>query len=207
MSSHDTDAPVVFRPRSAAWLTGVIWLIVLFSMASTAVTHGFPALVQLAPLVALGYLAWWLAWYPAVVVSDAGVALRNPLLTVQVPWPALIMVDTKYALTLVTPKGKFAAWAAPAPGIFGVQRAQPGHVRGLPEVTYGPGESVRPGDLSNSDSGAAAFHVRSRWAELIASGAVAAGEADTATVAKRPNWLVLIAAAALIVASVLSLTG
>jgi hypothetical protein len=207
MSSHDTNAPVVFRPRSAAWLTGVVWLVVLFSVLSAAVTHEFPALVQLVPLVALGYLAWWLAWYPAVVVSNDGVALRNPLLTVQVPWNALIMVDTKYALTLVTPEGKFAAWAAPAPGIFGVQRAQPGHVRGLPEVTYGPGESVRPGDLSNSDSGAAAFHVRSRWAELIDSGAVATGEADTATVTKRPNWPVLGAAAALVAASMLSLTG
>ena len=42
--------------------------------------------------------------------------LVNVLRTIDLPWPAIQLVDTKWALTLVTAYGKFTAWAAPAPG-------------------------------------------------------------------------------------------
>jgi hypothetical protein len=135
------------------------------------------------------------------------VTLRNPLATIKVPWHALVTVDTRYALALVTPRRRYTAWAAPAPGIFGVQRARPDHVRGLPETTYGPAGSIRPGDLTNSDSGAAAYYVRKRWSELLAAGAVEAGAADAVTVRVRPNWGQLIVAAVLLAAAAATMAG
>jgi len=206
MATSETDARTVFRPRSAPWITGGVWLLAATGLALSAA--GGPAgLAEAAPLAVLAYLAWWLAWYPAVVVGDTEVTVRNPLATITVPWAALVTVDTRYALTLVTPRRKYTAWAAPAPGIFGVQRARADHVRGLPESTYGPAGSIRPGDLANSDSGAAAYYVRKRWSELLAAGAVETGTAGTVPVQVRPNWTQLIAAAVLLAVAAAAMAG
>lgn len=206
MASSETDARTVFRPRSAPWITGGVWLVAAAGLAVSA-AGGAAGLVQAAPLVALAYLAWWLAWYPAVVVDEAEVTLRNPLSTIKVPWQALATVDTRYALTLVTPRRKYTAWAAPAPGIFGVHRARVEHASGLPDTTYGPAGSIRPGDLTSSDSGAAAYHVRKRWSELLAAGKVEAGNAGTAAVQVRPNWALIAVGAVLLVAAAASLAN
>ncbi|MCG2624511.1 PH domain-containing protein [Arthrobacter sp. I2-34] len=206
MASSETDARTVFRPRSAPWITGGVWLVASAGLAVSA-GGGAAGLLQAVPLAALAYLAWWLAWYPAVVVDETGVTLRNPLSTIKVPWQALATVDTRYALTLVTPRRKYTAWAAPAPGIFGVHRARVEHASGLPDTTYGPAGSIRPGDLTSSDSGAAAYHVRKRWSELLAAGTVEAGDAGTAAVQVRPNWTLITVGAVLLAAAAASLAN
>ncbi|EMY35498.1 integral membrane protein [Arthrobacter crystallopoietes BAB-32] len=180
------------------------WAVAAVGAGSAWASHGAAGLLQSLPLAAIAYVAWWFAWYPAVVVSEQGVTLRNPLRTIQVPWPTLITVETKYALTLVTASGRYSAWSAPAPGLFSVQRAQPDHIRGLPETTYGPGGSVRPGDLANSDSGTAAYHVRERWAALLATGAVEPGMADVVPVRSKVNLAVLAIGLSLVAAGVLA---
>lgn len=187
------------------WFTGVVWAIVAVSLVSSVLTHGPGSLLGSWPLLTSGYVTWWLAWYPVVVIGEHGVVLRNPVRTITVPWGALVTVDTKYALTLITPRGKYSSWAAPAPGMFGVHRARTDHVQGLPETTYGPAQSIRPGDLTNSDSGAAAYHIRKRWAELLATDSISIGEADSVPVSRRPNWAVLAAGIALIVLSAITL--
>ncbi|NKX50063.1 PH domain-containing protein, partial [Arthrobacter deserti] len=184
----------------APWLTGFVWLLAAAGLA-VAATEGPAGLLSAVPLATLAYMGWWLAWYPAVVVSDREVTLRNPLATISVPWAALVTVDTRYALTLVTPRRKYTAWAAPAPGIIGVHRARPEHATGLPETTYGPAASIRPGDLTSSDSGAAAYRVRRRWAELLAAGSVEPGSAGSVRVRVRPNWALIGAAAVLLAAA------
>ncbi|NKX53736.1 PH domain-containing protein [Arthrobacter mobilis] len=203
MTAPRPEARTIFRPRSAPWLTGSVWLLAAIGLVVSAATYGAAGLPASVPWLVLAYLAWWLAWYPAVVVGEMEVTLRNPLATITVPWEALVTVDTRYALTLVTVRRKYSAWAAPAPGIFGVHRARAEHAAGLPETTYGPAGSIRPGDLSNSDSGAAAYLVRKRWSELLDGGTVDAGAAGTAAVTVRPNWLpvtvaVVLAAGALL---------
>ena len=139
---------------------------------------------RLAPLLLIAFLGWQLFWMPAVVVHDGGVTLENPFRSVLVPWAALVHVDTRFALTLVTADKSYVAWAAPAPGIWGGRNAQPEDLRGLPATTYGPGQSVRPGDLKTTDSGQAARLVRARWQDLVESGALAAGDAAAATTVK-----------------------
>ena len=69
----------------------------------------------------------------------------------------------RYALTLHTAYGDYAAWAAPAPSRARVATAGRDDVANLPGSTYGPGGSVRPGDLASSASGQAAMIVRARW--------------------------------------------
>ena len=207
MTTSAAASSTVFRPRSAIWFTGVVWAIVAVSLVSSVLTHGPDSLLGSWPLLTIAYVTWWLAWYPAVVIGDHQVVLRNPVRTISVPWNALVTVDTKYALTLVTPRRKYSAWAAPAPGMFGVHRARTDHVQGLPETTYGPAQSIRPGDLANSDSGAAAYQVRKRWAELLAADRVRIGEADSVPVGRTPNWAVLAAGTALVVLSVLTLAN
>ena len=164
-------------------------------IAVTAVTAGPAALAGTAPLLLVAFLGWQLFWMPAVVVHDGGVTLENPFRSILVPWEALVHVDTRFALTLVTARRSYVAWAAPAPGIWGGRNARPEDLRGLPATTYGPGQSVRPGDLKSTDSGQAARLVRERWHALVESDELAAGDAATTPVKVTFRW----AAAAVVV--------
>ena len=75
----------------------------------------------------VGGACWAVFWRPARRSSTtAGCALVNVLRTIDVPWPAIQAIDTKWALTLITAYGQFTAWAAPAPG---TQRGGPGAER------------------------------------------------------------------------------
>ncbi|KGM01541.1 hypothetical protein Q760_00670 [Cellulomonas cellasea DSM 20118] len=129
------------------------------------------AAVRLAPGLALAsVLVWALFGRPAVVVHAGGVRLENVLRTIELPWPSVQRIDTKYALTLVTAYGVYAAWAAPAPSRSLAARADRERLgRHLPESTYGLG-GVRPGDLPGTPSGDVAALVRHRWEELRDAG-------------------------------------
>ena len=162
---------MTFRPESGRWMTGVVAAIALFGIVSLATQSGPVATLRYGPgLVLLATLVWAAYWQPSVQVSAAGVTLRNVLRTVELPWPAIQRVDTRYALTLVTAYGTYSAWAAPAPGSSRSREASAADLRGLPESTYGAGKSVRPGDLPTSPSGAAAAIVRTRWEALRDAG-------------------------------------
>ena len=191
----------VFKARSNKAFAVLLWVLAVLGLAVTLVQSGLGGLRFSAPLVLMAFVGWALFWRPAVVVSDAGVELVNPVRRIGVPWEALAFVDTKYALTLVTGTGRFSAWAAPAPGVWGARNARPEHVSGLPDSSYGPAQSVRPGDLTNTISGQAALIVRRRWAERVERGAVEGGQAHEVPVLRAPAWgviatTVLLAAAA-----------
>ncbi|MBT8158873.1 MULTISPECIES: PH domain-containing protein [Arthrobacter] len=179
----------IFKARTSKLLAWTCWAVAAIGIIVTLAVGGPRNLPGTAPLLLLAFLGWLLFWRPAVLVMDSGVTLENPYRTIDVPWDALVQVDTRYALTLMTPHKKYPAWAAPAPGIWGGRNARPEHLRGLPETTYGPGSSVRPGDLRNTDSGAAAVLVRARWRDLVESGRVEPGRAEDTAVAVRIEWL------------------
>ncbi|MHA7285239.1 PH domain-containing protein [Arthrobacter sp. MDT3-44] len=201
--SIDVAGATVFKPRTSGWFTGIAVLVAGGGLVSVVATEGPAGLLAGWPLLGIAYVGWWLFWYPAVVFAEDFVTLRNPLATIRVPWAALIDVDTKYALKLVTPSGSFTAWAAPAPGVWGTHAGKPEHVTNLPSTSYGPGRSIRPGDLKNTDSGYAAYLVRSRWQDLVESGAVDVDQ--PAPVRRTWNWRHLAAAALLVAATAVSL--
>jgi hypothetical protein len=178
----------IFKARTNKWFAGFSWFVAAAGLAGLVVAGGISALAGAGPLLLIAYLGWLLFWRPAVVVHDAGVTIENPFRAITVPWAALVQVDTRYALTLVTPGRSYGAWAAPAPGIWGGRNARPEDLRGLPDSTYGPGNSVRPGDLKSTDSGLAAQLVRGRWQQLIESGLLDAGTAETTPVSVRFRW-------------------
>lgn len=147
---------------------------------------GIEPLVRSAPVIALAaYFAWLALWRPYLSVIDDAVVLGNVFRTITVPWQALIHVDTKFALTLVTPRGRFAAWVAPAPGAFTTRRlarqsrksADPADGELRPQD---PG--IATGDLAGSDSGDAARVIRQRWTAQLEAGVVEAGQADSTPV-------------------------
>src|SRR5665647_3403221 len=108
---------LTFRPRSGRWMTGVVAALALYGIGSLAVAGEPLTLVRYAPgLLLVTAVVWAAYWQPAVIVSDAGVTVRNVLRTVELPWPSIQRIDTRYALTLITAYGSYAAWAAPAPG-------------------------------------------------------------------------------------------
>ncbi|GAA1342298.1 PH domain-containing protein [Arthrobacter roseus] len=191
----------VFRPRTSIWFTGLALVLVVIGLISSIVRYG--AVTGVAgswPLIVCAFLAWWLFWYPRIEVSSTAVTIHNPLQVIDVPWEALIDVDTRYALKLVTPTGRYTAWAAPAPGIFGTHRGRTEHVQGLPASTYGPAQSIRPGDLKNTDSGAAAYLVRSRWEAMANAGTIDIDATEQAKVSKKSNLLLTVVFVVLIVA-------
>lgn len=182
-----------FRPR-----TGTILAVVLYLLAGAGLVvvllNGLTlqdALLTLPLLAFVAYSGYWLFGFPEVVVDQNEVTLVNPAVTVRVPWVALIAVETKFALTLVTVKRKYTAWAAPAPGVISTNRGKREDTLGLPASSYGALGSLRPGDLKRSDSGAAAFLVRTRWAQLVEAGKIDVDQTETARAEVRVNWLQL----------------
>jgi Bacterial PH domain len=193
-----------FRPRTSKILSFLLWGLALV-IGATSAAAGVAGLPGIPLALAVAFVGYWLFWFPVVRLSETGVTLVNPARTVVVPWVALIAVDTKFALKLTTPSGAFTAWAAPAPGVTGTYRAKPEHVQNLPGTSYGAGGSMRPGDLRNSDSGAAAFLVRSRWAYLAESGQLDVDQTSTSRALVRWNVPQLIGAGIAAVAVVLVL--
>jgi hypothetical protein len=148
--------------------------IAAIAVVDLAVESGLGLAARWAPTAALaGVAAWAVFWSPSVEVCEDGPRVRNVLTTWIVPWAAIQLIDTKYSLTLVTAERKIIAFAAPASGRLQVRRAVRSDVAHLPESTYGPGRSVRPGDLPSSPSGQIAIVLRERWQAVRDAGGLA----------------------------------
>jgi hypothetical protein len=179
-----------------------VWAISLVIAVSLFFIDRPQQLAYLVPLAFVNLLVWEALWRPELVVSDDGIAVTNPFRCVQVPWNALVNIDTKFALTLFTPGRKIEVWVAPSPGrSFGYRSAAVAE-REIRRTAPHSTNRVRPGDLPTSESGAAAEVVRSRWELLQVSGQIEAGIADTTKVLARWHWHSTAALTALLVASV-----
>lgn len=166
MSSPDLSTAQTFRPSFGRWLTIAIWSLSAIAIVA-AFIQGAEAGLRAVPWLALLSGAVWAAYFrPEVAVDAGGVRMVNVLRTIVLPWPAIQRIDTKWALTLFTAYGKFVAWAAPAPGGMNAARISRKAATTLPESTFGPGGSMRPGDHPDSASGAAAAVVRRQWEAL-----------------------------------------
>jgi hypothetical protein len=158
----------VVRPWWGRALAVAIGLICAGMTLSVAVSTGWSDAARMAPWTGLLALACWATfWRPRVSVSDGGVRLVNVTRTIDVPWPALQAIDTKWALTLVTAYGRFTAWSAPAPGVRGVMLSRTASARDAPP---GRRDDLRPADLLDTPSGAAAALVVDRWQALRDAG-------------------------------------
>lgn len=165
----DPADDVELRPGFGRVLTYGTWAVCAVTVATSAWADPVEGLRVAAPAALVSLVVWALLGHPAVVVTPAGVELRNVLRTIELPWPTIRLVDTRYALTLHTAYGVYAAWAAPAPSRSAALRAGPGDLTAVPGSARGAG-GVRPGDLPSTPSGEAALVVRRRWEQLRDAG-------------------------------------
>jgi hypothetical protein len=192
MAQSEAHTSTVFVSRFNRVLAIVIWVIAVALLVATLAGGGQNAALAFVPAAFVALLTWTAMWRPYVHVDDSGVRLRNVVRTVDVPWEALIHVDTRYALTLFTPGHRYSAWAAPAPGRTGTAMAQRAENHGRVGPASAVDGRVRTGDLLGSESGQAAHLVRERWSALLGAGAIEPGVADTARVAVRwHSWLIV----------------
>ncbi len=188
MSSIDKDSTTL-RSRFGKVLVVAIWLIGVVVIVSLFLPFELLVTVRTLPVVAFcAYGIWILFWSPSVTIAPSGVTVRNLIRSSEVTWPAIQRVDTRFALTLFTSAGKIVAWSAPAPGRHSVFRATRPELSRLPESTYGVGDSIRPGDIPQSESGLAALYVRRYWEQLRDAGFLDSGAVEGTGV--RTRWLV-----------------
>lgn len=112
------------------------------------------------------YFAWLLFWNPSVKVSEEGVVVDNIFQTHTLSWSAITRIDTKYSLSLETKDKTIRAFGAPAPSRYAGFMANKTEAEHLPESSFVGKGLVRPGDLTSSDSGVAAYVIRSHWEKL-----------------------------------------
>lgn len=155
------------------WVLSVVLVVIAASSGDQRLLWVYPTGLF---LVAYAYFA---LWRPNVTVSDEGVLIQNVTHHIFVPWVALILVDTKHALTLYTPGKKFTAWSAPAPGLVTAYTAGR---RAANRETRAAGQRPRHADLIGTDSGDAAIVIRERWEKLKNANRIAIGEAGEVTV-------------------------
>lgn len=197
----------MFRPTFGRVLCIALWIICAVALVLTGRERLGQVLSVLPWLLLASGTVWVLFWNPRVQVDDAGVHLVNLLRTIDVPWPAIQQVDTKWALTLVTAYGRFTAWAAPAPGGLATARRMTRTDRtAIPSSAKDAQGSVRPGDLPDTASGSAALIVRHRWEELRDAGWLDDPRLEHATIPVRWHWPTMAIGVALVVACALTAT-
>jgi hypothetical protein len=194
-------APTTFRPAFGRVLTILVTGIAVAGIAGYVTSADWNGLLRYGwGLLLLAALAIALFWLPSLAVAEHEVTVRNVFSTLHVPWPAIQRIDTKYALTLYTPRGKVTAWASPAPNRYASQVSAGSDSR-LPAA--GQGGAVRPGDLLSTASGAAAYVIRSHWEQLRDDGYLENPVIEENTFRRDIHWPVIIALGALAIATVL----
>ena len=188
MEHSEANSDTVFISRFNRVLAIVIWALTVVMVITTLITGGASRASAFIPGTFFLLFAWAVLWRPYVRVADAGVCICNVLRTIEVPWAALIQVDTRYALTLYTPGHQYAAWAAPAPGRTGTNIARRAQKNGRVDAAPSVNGKVRPGDLLASESGQAAQIVRDHWQKMLDARAVEIGVAEETHVPMHWHW-------------------
>ncbi|TFD44919.1 PH domain-containing protein [Cryobacterium sp. TMT1-2-1] len=178
-----------FHPMFGRVLAAVIVVLCLIGLAGLAVAGDWANLLRTVwPLAFFSALAIAVFWRPRILIDDHGVTVVNVLRTFEVPWPAILRIDTRFSLTLFTPERKIPVWAAPSPGIRGAVAIERADVRNLGETAYGPGRSVRPGDSVSTASGQVAFVLRRRWEALRDAGHLDSGVVEPGSLKVTVHW-------------------
>ena len=73
----------------------IVWAVAAL-VAGLALWGSDPRLTWVYPAAALAaFLGWAALWRPSVGVSEAGIAIRNVSHSIDIPWEALIHLDTQ----------------------------------------------------------------------------------------------------------------
>jgi len=209
IETANASAPTVsmeveeFRPRYGRGLaTAVLVVAALAFLISMIMAPG--SSWRYLPILALVVtVTWAFFWFPAVVVSPAGVELRNVTRTIVIPWPALQSIDTRWALTLHSAVGSHSSWAATSSHGH-ASFADAANARYRADT---PGGMQRLGSVGrNSSAGGAAAIVQRRWDELKRAGLLNNSQLERTRPEIRWHWRIFALIAALAVATALTFT-
>ncbi len=180
---------VSVRPRTG-------WIFLFFTALVTVPVFigAFVPLRATTAAIAVTALTLTVAAYiyfvaPRVVVGEDAIRVENSWREHVVPWGALVDIETRFNLTLVTTTGKIHAQAAPSPGGLSVMRSRPDRDRATARVNGQRAGAVRPGDLPSSRSGSLAAVIRGHWQDLDEAGSL--DPDDTPTTSPRVTHLAL----------------
>ncbi len=195
-----------YRPLFGRILACAIVAICMTGLISLAAAGDWSNLRRTAwPLLFFSALAIALFWRPQIQIEEHGVTIVNVFRTIEVPWPAIERIDTRFSLTLFTRDRRIPVWAAPSPGIRGAVAIERADVKNLNESAYGPGHSVRPGDSMSTPSGQVGFVLRQRWEALRDAGHLESGAVEEGSLRVTTHWGTICVFSTLLVASVLSI--
>lgn len=185
--------PTWLRPRFGMVLTILTAALAVFVLVNDLLVGDvFGTLAHAGGLALLVFAVWLLFWAPAVGIRADAVVVDNPLRRFTIPWAGIERIDTRWSLRLFTAGRAVTAWSAPAPSRHAMMRVSKTELKGLPESTYGPGQSVGLGDIPESESGLAAYHVRRRYEALRDGGLL--GDATAVVVEWRWRRIAILAA-------------
>jgi hypothetical protein len=198
------NGSITLRPLFSRIVAAIVVVFAIAAVVSFVLAGDNVALLSTIAAPALaGYAAWLVLWQPAVHISDSGVRFENVFRTIHLPWPSIQRIDTKWSLTLYTTFGRFAAWAAPAPGRHSQLSVDPADTRNLPDSAY-VGGALRPGDVPRTASGDAATIIRMRWEQLRDAGYLDDARPETERPPVRIHWVRILVLAALVGLTALS---
>lgn len=152
--------------RSGRIMASAGFVFALFGITALAIDSWLLVATKSWVYIWLAYFAWLLFWNPSVKVGEEGVVVDNIFKTHKLNWSAITRIDTKYSLTLETKDRTIQAFGAPAPSRYAGFMANRTEAEHLPESSFVGKGLVRPGDLTSSDSGVAAYIIRSHWEKL-----------------------------------------
>lgn len=196
-------APTTFRPVFGRVLSVIVAVMAAGGLVGFVVAGDVLGLLRGGwALLLLIALVFALFWFPRVSVAEHEVTVRNVFSTVHIPWPAILSVDTKWALTIRTPEGVVTAWASPAPNRYATQTSSQSAAR----VAADPmGFAPRPGDLLETESGAVAYVIRRHWEDLREAGHLDAPVLEGGHLRRDIHWVTIAVLAGLTLACVLGL--
>lgn len=189
-SSPDAVPEYSFRPRSSQAVAVAVILLGLGGAVATVAGEGVEALPLTVPLILVAYLGWLLFWFPKVMLDSDGVTLVNPLQTLKISWHSIIFVEAKYAATILTPHGKYTAWAAPAPGMFGALRdARSADAANRSAEAGRQFKSMRAGEVPGTASGSVIQRIRQVLDRRAEAGANDVEQTETLRVVRHVHWI------------------
>lgn len=124
-AAHDQSGPIqnpqgmaftglqTLRPSSSV-ATGVIALVLGLALLVPAVLSAQRVWTMISVIVLVLVLVWLLVVRPCVKVHEDGLRIVNPLRTIDITWPMITEVRSRWVLELVAGSKKYAAWGIPA---------------------------------------------------------------------------------------------
>lgn len=190
------NARPIFRSNTNRFIAFAGWGLLGLGFVASFLTGSPRGLLGLVPIAVIALGIWELFWRPEVRVENADVVLVNVFHTIRIPWAKIIDIDTKWAMTIITPDRRYRAAAAPAPGA-----ASRPDMTGARHSARASAGSINKADAPGTDSGNAAALVRGRLKAMADDGTLPIGQAAETHVTVRVHWVSIAVILALTAAS------